>query len=191
MIVLVDNYDSFTYNIKELLHLSGFSSHLCRPDQFIDCPSTDIQGIIIGPGPGSPKTTPLNRSIINYAIIKKIPLLGVCLGHQWIAYYFGARIHKMGTPIHGKAVSLIHDQKAMYAHIDSPLQGVQYHSLAVNPSSMKNSPELYVTATSLDGTIMGLRHQTLAIEGIQYHLESILSEDGSKLLHNFFRPVAA
>lgn len=186
-ILLVDNHDSFTYNLVELLRQTG----LCRVKVVLleEASFMDIsayQGIILSPGPGLPEEKNGLRFFIEKVIATEISLLGVCLGHQAVAEYFGAHLMQLQRIVHGEASEVeVSDDSLFYANIDKPLQVGRYHSWVVNDL---NWPEaLQVTAKTTDGLIMGFKHKTLKIRGVQYHPESILTPQGLTLLKNWLR----
>ncbi|MEE8600120.1 anthranilate synthase component II [Euzebya tangerina] len=188
-ILLIDNYDSFTYNIAQEMGELGATVEVVRHDAFSleDIRATPPTGIVISPGPGTPDDAGLSKDVIR-TFAGKIPILGVCLGHQCIAEVYGGDV--VGAPelVHGKTSLIHHDGAGVFAGLPDPFAATRYHSLIVDPQTM---PEvLRVTArTGTDaphpGLIMGLRHRTLHVEGVQFHPESILTTHGMTLLGNF------
>ncbi len=196
-ILLVDNYDSFTYNIAQEMGELGASVEVVRHDAFtLDQVAADRpDGIVISPGPGEPKDAGLSNDVIR-RFAGEIPLLGVCLGHQCIAEVYGATIVRAPELVHGKTSPIHHDGQGVFSGLPHPFQATRYHSLVADPATVPDV--LQVTArTGPDSAhpdlIMGLRHRTLAVEGVQFHPESILTTEGMTLLGNFLRslPVPA
>ena len=185
MILLIDNYDSFTWNLVHYLGEAGAEVAVHRNDRIgvDEALSMDPDGIVISPGPCDPAQAGICLDLIRAAAGRRIPLLGVCLGHQAIGEAFGGRIVRANRILHGKVDAIDHDGSGVFAGLPSPLKATRYHSLTVQPES---PPEcLRVTATSDDGTIMGLIHADLPIEGVQFHPESIASEHGHDMIRNF------
>jgi anthranilate synthase/phosphoribosyltransferase len=184
MILLIDNYDSFTYNLLQYLEELGRDVVVRRNDA-IDADGVRAmapEALVISPGPGDPDGAGVCLSLVR-EFAGKLPILGVCLGHQCIARAFGGRIVRAAAPQHGKTCAIVHDGRTLFSGLDSPMEVGRYHSLVVDPGSL---PEcLEVSARSPSGEIMGLRHRTMRIEGVQFHPESILTPGGRRLLHNF------
>lgn len=183
MIFILDNYDSFTFNLYQYFSEIGEKVIVHRRDE---CSLEDIVElapdlIVISPGPCAPKDAPLSLSAIDY-FKGKIPILGVCLGHQAIGEVFGAEVIKAKTPVHGKVSSITHDGKGVFENLPNPLTVTRYHSLALNRTTLPD--ELLITAETKDGEIMGVRHRVLPMEGVQFHPEAILTEAGHALLQN-------
>lgn len=184
MIFVVDNYDSFTYNLFQYFGMLGCEVEVARNDEV----SLDyIQGlapaaIVISPGPGRPEDAGISMEIIR-SFSGKVPILGICLGHQAIAAAFGAEVVHAKKLMHGKVSTVNTDGKSLYAGISSPFQAMRYHSLAVGPESLPGCLE--ITARSEDGEIMGIRHKQHLTEGMQFHPESIMTPVGKRLLKNF------
>ena len=184
MMLMIDNYDSFTYNLVQYLEQIGIAMTTIRNDalSLIDIEKMALDGIVISPGPGRPKDAGISLDVIRH-FSGKIPILGVCLGHQSIAEAFGGKVISAKRLMHGKTSTITADGKAIFTGIAKPFQAMRYHSLAVD---RKGLPEcLIVTAESEDGEIMGLRHNTHLTEGIQFHPESIMTPVGKRLLRNF------
>jgi anthranilate synthase component 2 len=184
MIVMIDNYDSFTYNLVQYLEQIGTAVNVLRNDVFsiADIASLNPEGIVISPGPGRPETAGLSLPVINL-FSGKIPILGVCLGHQAIAAAFGGNVVSAKRLMHGKTSMIHSDGKTIYKGIRNPFEAMRYHSLAV---SRENFPEcLEISSESEDGEIMGIRHREHPTEGIQFHPESIMTRVGKRLLRNF------
>ncbi|MBS0325066.1 MAG: aminodeoxychorismate/anthranilate synthase component II [Proteobacteria bacterium] len=184
MLLMLDNYDSFTWNLVQYLGELGASVKVVRNDQVSldDIEALAPEGIVISPGPCTPSEAGISVPVVR-RFAGKIPLLGVCLGHQAIGQAFGARIVRAQRVMHGKLSSVVHDGRGVFAGVPTPFAATRYHSLAIERASLP--PELDVTATSEDGEIMAVRHRGLAIEGVQFHPEAILTEHGRKVLANF------
>lgn len=187
MYLLIDNYDSFTFNLYQfLLEVGAGSVKVFRNDRITiqEIEGLNPEGIIISPGPGRPEDAGIIVEMVKH-FAGRIPILGVCLGHQAIGYAFGGRIKAACRIVHGKAEEIHLDGKGLFRNIPSPSLFTRYHSLVIDPESLPG--ELEVTATSKDGEIMGVRHKSFIIEGIQFHPESVASEYGKKLLRNFLK----
>ena len=185
MYLLIDNYDSFTYNIYQYIcELTGKEVRVCRNDSITpeEAEELDLDGIIISPGPGRPEEAGISLEMIGH-FAGRVPILGICLGHQSIAGYYGAKIVQAKRIVHGKAEMIEHDGRGLFRSISSPASFVRYHSLAVDGEGLPE--ELIVTARSKDGEIMGIRHREHIIEGVQFHPESMASDDGKKMIRNF------
>ena len=186
MLVMIDNYDSFTYNLVQYLGELGETVKTFRNDEISlqEIESLKPDHIMISPGPCTPTEAGISMATVKH-FAGKIPILGVCLGHQSIGQVFGGKVVHAKTIMHGKTSELRHNQEGVFAGLESPFTVTRYHSLDVEQSSL---PEcLEVTANTDDGEIMGLRHRSLPIEGVQFHPESILTENGHALLKNFLR----
>lgn len=186
MFLIIDNYDSFTYNLVRYLENLKEYTQIYRNDKITidDIINIKPQGIIISPGPKRPED-----SGICVEIIKKfsgnIPILGICLGHQTIAYAFGGKTIKGKKPMHGKISEIYHNGKGVFKNVKNPVKVTRYHSLVV---SKENLPAcLNITAETRDGVIMGIRHKEFLVEGVQFHPEAELTEDGYKMLENFLQ----
>ena len=189
MLLLIDNYDSFTYNLYQYLAELGAEVMTRRNDKItlaeIEAMSPD--GIVISPGP----CTPMEAGISNDAIRRfgpRIPTLGVCLGHQCLAYVYGARVDRAGEIRHGKTSLIRHNNAGVLNGLPNPFEAIRYHSLTVYPETVPDTLE--VTARSENGLIMGLRHKQHPVEGVQFHPESIMTPDGKQLLQNYLNTVA-
>ena len=194
MILVVDNYDSFTFNLVQALEAAGATVRVVRNDAIdrdgVDAlaadESADLRGIVISPGPGDPSTAGVSVATIEVARDREIPLLGVCLGMQSMAAAFGASIVRAPTLIHGEASEVTHDGAGLLEGMPPSFMAARYHSLAVDSATLP--PELRVTAMSeVDRVVMGIRHTSLPLEGVQFHPESVLTPDGPHLLANFLR----
>jgi len=184
MIVMIDNYDSFTYNLVQYIEQMGVSVQVARNDRvdISQIESWDPAGIIISPGPGRPETAGISLDVIK-RFSGKIPILGVCLGHQSIAVAFGGTVIHAKQLMHGKTSTVTADGKALYQGIKRPFKAMRYHSLAVERDSL---PVCFqITSETEDGEIMGIRHASHPTEGIQFHPESIMTPVGKRLLRNF------
>jgi len=185
MLLVIDNYDSFTYNLVQYLGELGAQMEVRRNDKVsIDEIERELkpERILISPGPGTPDDAGISLAVIE-KFGEKIPILGVCLGHQAIGQIFGGRVVRAPKPIHGKPVEICHDGRTIFAGIEDNFQAARYHSLIVERESLPDCLE--ISAASPDGLIMGLRHKTRKIEGVQFHPESILTAEGKKILQNF------
>lgn len=184
MILMIDNYDSFTFNLVQYLGELGVDTEVYRNDE-IDLTTIrqkEPRALVISPGPGSPCDAGICVEAIR-GVAGMVPILGVCLGHQCIASAFGAKVVRASRLMHGKSSLIYHDGKTIYRGLPNPFRAVRYHSLVIERDSL---PEcLEVAAETTEGEIMGVRHKTFAIEGVQFHPESILTEGGKLLLHNF------
>ena len=189
-VLVIDNYDSFVYNLVQELGELGADPIVHRNDA-IDVAgirAVDPDLILISPGPGRPEDAGVSLAVIG-ELAGVIPILGVCLGHQAIGQAFGGDVVRAPTLMHGKTSAIHHDGKGIFAGLPDPFVATRYHSLVVEPSTVPD--ELEVTARSADGVIMGLRHRTLAIEGVQFHPESLLTLEGPSLLANFLAVAVA
>lgn len=184
MVFVLDNYDSFTYNLVQYMGELGAEMVIRRNDELS---ADEVEGlgperIVLSPGPCTPQEAGISIDLIR-RMAGKVPILGVCLGHQAIGAAFGGDVVRAKKLMHGKTSEVEHDGRTVFAGIASPMTCTRYHSLIV---SEKNLPkELEVSARTADGTIMGLRHRKYAIEGVQFHPESVLTEDGKRLVKNF------
>jgi anthranilate synthase/aminodeoxychorismate synthase-like glutamine amidotransferase len=185
-VLIIDNYDSFTYNLVQELGELGAELEVFRND------AIDVEGIrrlapdrlLISPGPGRPEQAGITCAAIS-ELAGEIPLLGVCLGHQAIGEVYGGDVVGAPTLMHGKTSEIHHDGRGVFAGLSNPFTATRYHSLVVDPATVPDCLE--VTATTADGVIMGLRHRELAVEGVQFHPESILTPEGPTLLSNFLK----
>lgn len=190
MLLLLDNYDSFTYNIYQLFSDIGAQVEVVRSDKIsIDgIRANGYRGIIISPGPGIPQDAGISEEVIRQ-LGGEIPILGICLGHQAIGEVFGGRVIRAGEIVHGKASPIRHSGTGLYRDIPNPTEVARYHSLII---ARENLPDvLDVTSQLDDGTIMGVRHKTLPIEGIQFHPESILTPEGRRMMQNYLTDIGA
>ena len=183
-VLVVDNYDSFVYNLVQYLGELGADPIVRRHDAVTldEAAKLAPDAVLVSPGPGRPEDAGVSVEMIRWAA-GRIPVLGVCLGHQCIGAAWGARVERAPQVMHGKTSQIHHDGTGLFSGLSSPLEATRYHSLIVEESSLPD--ELEVIATSDDGLVMGLRHRDLDVEGVQFHPESILTEDGHGLLSNF------
>jgi anthranilate synthase component 2 len=186
MLLLLDNYDSFTYNLYQYLGELGADTRVVRNDELTaeEALALRPERIVISPGPGTPDQSGITLELIRRAA-GRVPLLGVCLGHQALGQAFGGRVVRAPTLMHGKTSPIHHDGRTLFAGLPDPFIATRYHSLIVDGGSV---PEcLEVSAWTADGIVMGLRHRGLPMEGVQFHPESILTAAGKDLLQNFLR----
>ena len=182
-ILVVDNYDSFVFNLVQYLGQLGAECVVKRNDDVNPSDADNFDGVLISPGPGTPEDAGVSTEMIRYCADKKIPLFGVCLGHQAIATVFGGVVSRAPELLHGKTSQVHHNEQGVFAELPSPFTATRYHSLAVEKESV---PEvLEVTSKTESGIVMGLRHKTLPIEGVQFHPESVLTEHGHAMLANW------
>ena len=186
MILLLDNYDSFTYNLAQCLGQMGQELAVRRNDQITldDVAALHPERIVISPGPCTPKEAGISVPLIQ-RFAEEIPILGVCLGHQAIGAAFGGRVIRAQKIMHGKTSEIRHDEKTIFEKLPNPFIATRYHSLIVERESLPET--LTISAETDDGTIMGLRHKNLPVEGVQFHPESVLTSAGFHLLENFLR----
>ena len=187
-LLVIDNYDSFTYNLVQMFMNYDLDIQVHRSDRIhldqVAGASPDY--VLIGPGPKDPEHAGISKSLIG-RFYTSIPILGVCLGMQCINEVFGGRTVRAPVPMHGKTSQVVHGQKALFSGLPSPFCAARYHSLAVQPSVAALEPELVVTAQTAEGTIMGLSHRRFPLHGVQFHPESFLTRHGFKLVENFLR----
>ncbi len=184
MIVVIDNYDSFTYNLVQYLgELTGdvrvFRNDQTRVGEIL---ALAPAAVVISPGPCTPNEAGISTELV-MALVDRVPVLGVCLGHQCIGAAFGGRIVRAPVPVHGKVSAVRHDGRTIYAGLPNPLVGTRYHSLVIDRDTLPEALE--VSAELPDGTIMGVRHKRALLEGVQFHPESVLTAAGKDLLRNF------
>lgn len=184
MILLIDNYDSFTYNVYHYLGELGAQVVVFRNDKITleEIEAMRPEKIVISPGPCTPKEAGVSCAVIR-RFGASTPMLGVCLGHQCIGAAFGAQIVRAPTIMHGKRSEVIHDGQTIFRSVKNPFAAMRYHSLVIEPASLAG--DLAVTARTDENVIMAIRHKKFPLEGVQFHPESILTEDGKKLLKNF------
>ncbi len=186
MILLIDNYDSFTYNLVQYFRMLREDVLVLRNDQINieQIENMDLDAIVISPGPGRPENAGICVEIVR-RFQGVIPILGICLGHQVIAKVFGGKIIEAKAPVHGKISAISHDGCAIFKDIKNPLNVTRYHSLVIDKGDFPDN--LLITSESANGEIMGIRHKTFLIEGIQFHPEAILTEMGLDMLQNFLK----
>ena len=184
MILLIDNYDSFTYNLAQYLGELEAEPLVRRNDAVTleEIARLSPAGIVLSPGPKRPEDHPSLLALLG-EFIGKVPILGICLGHQAIAHHFGGRIRRAERIMHGKTSLIIHSGKAVFQGLTNPFPATRYHSLIVDPAVLP--PELEMTAWTAEGEIMGIQHRDLPVWGVQFHPESILTAEGKALLKNF------
>jgi len=187
-VLIVDNYDSFTYNLAQELGALGAAVEVRRHDAFTleELAADPPDGIVISPGPGRPKDAGLSSDVVR-TFAGQIPLLGVCLGHQCIGEVYGGAIVQAPLIMHGKTSEIHHDGRALFAGLPQPFPATRYHSLVIDPGTLPDVLE--ITARTTEGVIMGVRHREVPVEGVQFHPESILTGAGMDLLANFLRAI--
>ncbi len=185
-LLMIDNYDSFTYNLVQYFNILGQEVEVFKNDEIKpeDIENMNIDAIVISPGPCSPKEAGISVDVIKM-YKDKYPILGVCLGHQSIGYAFGANIVKAKRLMHGKTSMISHDSGGLYEGLPNPFKAVRYHSLVIDKDTLPE--DFIIDALAEDGDIMGIRHKTLPIFGVQFHPESIISEHGFDILKNFLK----
>lgn len=182
-ILVIDNYDSFVFNLVQYLGQLGAKCDVVRNDA-VDVNIADkYDGVLISPGPGTPEAAGISMAMIKYCGEKKIPLFGVCLGHQAIAAVYGAKVSRAPELLHGKTSQVHHHQSGVFQDLPTPFTATRYHSLAVERDSVPS--DLEITGATESGVVMGLRHKNLPIEGVQFHPESVLTEYGHAMLANW------
>jgi len=183
-VVVVDNYDSFTYNLVQYLETTGATCDVRLNDRTTvdEIAAAEPDGVLLSPGPGAPDDAGITLETIA-ALAGRFPILGVCLGHQSIAQALGGTVVRAPRLMHGKTSPIEHDGRTLFASLPSPFVATRYHSLIVEPSTLPDCLE--ITARTAEGEIMGLRHRSLPLEGVQFHPESILTEHGMTLLQNW------
>jgi len=190
MVFVLDNYDSFTYNLVQYLGELGADVNVARNDQISvsDIDALHPDRILISPGPCTPHEAGISIDVIKH-FAGKIPVLGVCLGHQAIGEAFGGKVIRATNLMHGKTSSVEHDGKTIFRDIPSPMTATRYHSLIVEEKSLPKELEISATCRDRDGTrvIMGLRHRKFPVEGVQFHPESVLTDQGKQMIRNFLQ----
>ncbi len=187
MILVIDNYDSFTYNIVQYLGELGADLMVRRNDEItIEQIENNLkpERILISPGPGTPDDAGVSLAVLKH-FVSKLPILGICLGHQAIGQVFGGKIIRAPIPVHGKYAEICHDGKGLFTGLTYRFKAGRYHSLIIDREGFPD--DLEISATTPDGLIMGVRHKTYKVEGVQFHPESILTAEGKKLLQNFLK----
>jgi anthranilate synthase component 2 len=191
MILVVDNYDSFTWNLVRYLREIGAEVRVARNDSLTaaEALASGAEAVLISPGPGTPDEGGISLALVAACAEARRPLLGICLGHQAIGQHFGGRVTRAPAPMHGKVSAIAHDCSGVFAGLPSPFDATRYHSLCVAPLGLPDC--LIVNARAEDGTIQGFRHAGLPIHGVQFHPESVASAHGHALLANFLAIAAA
>ena len=182
-ILVVDNYDSFVFNLVQYLQQLGAEVVVKRNDEVNASSINEFDGVLLSPGPGTPEDAGACIEIVNAAIEKRKPLLGVCLGHQAIGAALGGKVSRAPELLHGKTSQVQHKNEGVFKDLKSPFRATRYHSLAIENTNFPN--DLTITATTESGVIMGVKHKTAPIEGVQFHPESVLTEGGHRLLANW------
>ncbi len=184
MIVVLDNYDSFTYNLVQYLGELGAELHVVRNDQITvgEIGAMKPQHILISPGPGTPEEAGISVELIR-TLGSEIPILGVCLGHLAVGKAYGCKVRSAPVIMHGKTSRITHEGGALYHDVSNPFMATRYHSLIIDEATL--TPKLQVTARDSEGVMMGIRHREHPVEGVQFHPESILTQDGKRMLKNF------
>ena len=186
MLLMIDNYDSFVYNLVRYFEELGEEIIIYRNDKITikDIESMNIDGIVISPGPKSPNEAGLSLDIID-KFKEKLPILGICLGHQCIGHYFNAVVKKGNEPVHGKMFNITHNNKGIFEEVKNPLRVTRYHSLIVDKENFPDSLE--IISETEDNRIMGIKHKEYPIDGVQFHPEAEMTEEGHKILNNFIK----
>ena len=182
-ILVIDNYDSFVFNLVQYLQQLGAECTVVRNDEVEANEAAKYDGVLISPGPGTPDKAGVSIAMINYCAENSIPLFGVCLGHQAIGEAFGATVSRAPELLHGKTSQVIHNGAGVLANLPSPFTATRYHSLAVERDTVPSILE--ITGSTESGVVMSMRHATLPIEGVQFHPESVLTEHGHQMLANW------
>lgn len=184
MVLLIDNYDSFTYNLYQYIGEFYPDIEVVRNDEVTvaEVLNSGARRIVLSPGPGRPEDAGICVELIR-KLEGRVPLLGICLGHQAIGYAYGAKIVRAGKIVHGKTSMIIHSGHEVFNGLRNPISATRYHSLVIEKESLPE--ELEITARTSDGTIMGIKHKKLPVYGVQFHPESVLTEDGRQILRNF------
>ena len=185
-LLMIDNYDSFTYNLVQYFWELGCEMDVVRNDQITisEIRKRGYAGVVLSPGPGDPSDSGICRDVVQ-ELSGKLPILGVCLGHQVIGEMFGGKVVRAPRLMHGKTSMILHDDSELFREINNPFEATRYHSLVVSRESLPDS--LKITAWTREGEIMGLAHRTLPVWGVQFHPESILTVQGKQMLANFLR----
>ncbi|MCR8914672.1 aminodeoxychorismate/anthranilate synthase component II [Marinobacter panjinensis] len=191
MLLMIDNYDSFTYNVVQYLAELGADVHVYRNDEITveEIEALKPERLVISPGPCTPNEAGISMAAIRH-FAGKLPILGVCLGHQAIGQVYGGKVIRAGRVMHGKVSPVYHNDQGVFRGLSNPLQATRYHSLVIDKESLPDCLEVTAWTRNEDGSveeIMGVRHKTLPIEGVQFHPESIMTEQGHELLRNFLK----
>ena len=187
MILMIDNYDSFTYNIVQYLGELGHKPEVYRNNKISldELKKKKMDALVVSPGPGTPAEAGISCDAVKYFAEEKLPILGICLGHQCIGEVFGGKIIHAPYLMHGKVSAINHNNSGIFKDIPPGFEATRYHSLTLDPDSAPSCLE--VTAKTDDGVIMGIQHKTLPVYGLQFHPESIITEHGHKILENFLK----
>jgi para-aminobenzoate synthetase component 2 len=184
-ILVVDNYDSFVFTIVGYLQQLGADCEVVRNDAVSPADGAGFDGVLVSPGPGSPKDAGVSIAMISACVDRRQPMLGVCLGHQALGVVFGATVDRAPELLHGKTSAVHHDGTGVLQGLPSPFTATRYHSLTIDPATVPD--ELITTARTRSGVIMAVRHRSLPLEGVQFHPESVLTEGGHRLFANWLR----
>ena len=182
-ILVIDNYDSFVFNLVQYLQQLGAHCTVVRNDEVKISEADKYDGVLISPGPGTPEAAGVSVELVKYCAEKKIPLLGVCLGHQVIAVAYGATVSRAPELLHGKTSVVSHSNKSVLENIPSPITATRYHSLAIEKDTLPT--ELEIIGQTVSGVVMAIQHKTLPISGVQFHPESVLTEHGYQMIGNW------
>ena len=182
-ILVIDNYDSFVFNLVQYLQQLGAECTVVRNDAVAAAEAANYDGVLISPGPGTPEKAGISIEMIKYCAEHSIPLFGVCLGHQAIGVAFGAKVSRAPELLHGKTSLVYHQQEGVLADLPSPFIATRYHSLCVEKNSVPNT--LHITGSTDSGLVMSMEHTSLPIQGVQFHPESVLTEHGHQMLANW------
>ena len=182
-ILVIDNYDSFVFNLVQYLQQLGAECTVVRNDAVAATEAANYDGVLISPGPGTPEKAGISIEMIKYCAEHSIPLFGVCLGHQAIGVAFGATVSRAPELLHGKTSLVYHNQEGVLADLPSPFTATRYHSLCVEKDSVPNT--LHITGSTDSGLVMSMEHTSLPIQGVQFHPESVLTEHGHQMLANW------
>lgn len=182
-ILVIDNYDSFVFNLVQYLQQLGAECTVVRNDAVAAAEAANYDGVLISPGPGTPEKAGISIEMIKYCAEHSIPLFGVCLGHQAIGVAFGATVSRAPELLHGKTSLVYHNQEGVLADLPSPFTATRYHSLCVEKDSVPNT--LHITGSTDSGLVMSMEHTSLPIQGVQFHPESVLTEHGHQMLANW------
>ncbi len=188
-VLVVDNYDSFVYNLVQYLGQLGVEVVVRRNDAVAESDLDDVDGVLISPGPGEPADAGESIAIVRACLPRRVPVFGVCLGHQAIGAVFGAPVVRAPELLHGKTSEVEHDGTGVLAGLPSPLVATRYHSLAIEESALP--PEILVTGRTAGGVVMALRHAELPVDGVQFHPESVLTQGGHRMVANWLRRCGA
>jgi para-aminobenzoate synthetase component 2 len=190
-VLVVDNYDSFVYNLVQYLGQLGADVLVRRNDAVspAELDSLEVDGVLISPGPGTPEDAGASMAFVTACAERQVPLFGVCLGHQAIGAVFGAPVHRAPELLHGKTSDVVHDGSGVLAGLPTPFTATRYHSLAVSEDELP--PEIIVTGRTPSGVVMALRHESLPIDGVQFHPESVLTQGGHRMVGNWLRRCGA